>query len=303
MSRYATHGQEIIYDDSGNVIGINMGFGFYSEHEWGYRGNEIANPAKHSRISGPGSFEDARISDPSQIMFLERDDGVAGITNAVWLYNQGVLEDSRRFQERLIDGNRDVSEAAVFGAVPEYFDAFWNDTRFIVFARSEMADEAIRDVYEHIMVGDAAIGSDFTPLFSNRGLSIVILSRLEDGAHDARAFETYLDELMEQGEQEVNDHLEEMGNHPWNFSEHDGALWLGNVQASDVLDVNGTPTVYYYCEPHDMLEFFEVPEDENGWRNSNIDSIVMFDIPHRLTAEGIYALYREGNSPEYVAKV
>ena len=45
MGRYAYHGQEVLKRD-GKLVGFNAGYGFYSEHEHGYTGEEQIKPKK-----------------------------------------------------------------------------------------------------------------------------------------------------------------------------------------------------------------------------------------------------------------
>lgn len=48
MGRYAYHGQEVLKRD-GKLVGFNAGYGFYSEHEHGYTGEEQIKSKKDYR--------------------------------------------------------------------------------------------------------------------------------------------------------------------------------------------------------------------------------------------------------------
>lgn len=292
MSRYAVHSQEILYDSMGRIAGFNAGYGFYSEHEWGYQGRELANPADHSRHAGSGSFADCLVDKPDHVMLVERDDGMAGITNDARFANRFDFASSSEWDEYM-SGNRDVSEYGSYGRQPGIFDAFWDSSRFTVFGKTDEASDAIREVYEATQGGDVAIAANFSPLFSDRGLSFVILSRLDDEATDSRATEVKVDRAMSEGERALNEWLVENGNPRWQYPKAEGAIWLSNVQANHCIDIDDELVVYYYFEPHDMPAW--VPEPDN------IDSVHIRrdNVSNCLTREAIEEIARISFDEDY----
>ena len=85
MGRYAYHGQEVLKRD-GKLVGFNAGYGFYSEHEHGYTGEEQIKSKKIIDKNKNHPFNGEIVENPQAINLMEFSDGSVWLTNDGWNY-------------------------------------------------------------------------------------------------------------------------------------------------------------------------------------------------------------------------
>ena len=287
--RYTWQGQEVVCNDNGELVGVNIGFDFCSEHEWGYSGRELAHRRRRGDYSSP-SFEQALIDKLDMISLIECDDGLMALTS----YPQGRGYDIAD-RDSYMEGHHDVRTADPDRRPGACFDAFWDENSFLIYAIDGYSSKILCELYDHILNYDVAVSPNFLPIFRERGLSFVIVSHLSKEDHETRNRILNIERIALDAREDLGLWLREHGNSSWEYSTFKGAVWLSNVQVSFVLDVDNTPVPYFYYEPHDMLAWTKTPHD-------NISSIYFSKMPHWMSAEGVQALYLTGNSDEYTTR-
>lgn len=283
MSRYADHSQEILYRE-GKLIGFNAGYGFHSEHEWGYKGMEQIQPSKprkKDKQSNPFSKEIVR--NPKMVHLMElNDSGNVFLTNDEFYYYEMLKkseEDRNKRMEALIN-NKDRKQTADFleriGMQPEQPEviALWNESDFYLLSTNENSSELLKTLYKEMQKGNVAISSDYSFLFKDRGLSFILLDQLTQDDIMKKQLIDHQKEIAKQFEKEYNDFLEKEGlagfdtdmNYPIRFA---------NVQINkvDQTDKGMSPEFY--------LELYHIVNGE--WDNNSC----LFNVPRHMSGNEI----------------
>lgn len=194
MGRYANLGFEIIYDEDGNIKGINFGYSELCEHNENFKGDEIVESTldkiyfslqKGSAIDK--AFRDEKIKCTSNIRLLKGSDDTYLLTNMltideinqeikfgkVHMYDEiplnkidEIMESIRNHPDKELDN-------------PE-FDVSWNEYTFFIISNSENASKILKDLYENIMNNNVALSTNFDDYFCNHGLSFFNLNTLSE---------------------------------------------------------------------------------------------------------------------------
>lgn len=289
--RYTQFGQEVIFTDDKKLLGICIGYDFCSEHEWGYDGRISTRPKRKHNDPSP-TFAEAIIDKPECVELVECDDGLMALaSHTLW----GPLRD---IEDRYgyLENHPDVRCAEPDHRDDVFFDAFWDERNFLIFGIDGYSSKILEELNECIKAKDVAVSADFRPLFKNRGLSFVVVSRIPSDKTKAREDAIRLEKLALDARADLEQWLKDQCNESWCYSAFNGAVWLSNVQPFAVYDVEGSPETYFYFEPHDMLAW----NRSDDYEKDNISSCVMFDIPHMTNALGVKKLYEIGNSGEYI---
>ena len=283
MSRYADHSQEILYRE-GKLIGFNAGYGFHSEHEWGYKGMEQIQPRKSmKKDKQPNPFSEEIVRNPKMVHLMElNDSGNVFLTNDEFYYYEMLKkseEDRNKRMEALIN-NKDRKSTADFleriGMQPEQPEviALWNESDFYLLSTNENSSELLKTLYKEMQKGNVAISSDYSFLFKDRGLSFILLDQLTQDDIMKKQLIDHQKEIAKQFEKEYNDFLEKEGlagfdtdmNYPIRFA---------NVQINkvDQTDKGMSPKFY--------LELYHIVNGE--WDNNSC----LFNVPRHMSGNEI----------------
>ena len=178
MGRYAYNGyEELINPETGELKGINFGYGFYAEHERGFSCVEQTKPPLKFGKKNK-AFEEERIKQPGCIQLIKLDEQHSVLTNSPYLTEDFQAEDLKQ--------SRDVEEVAKmskqFGmqiGQPNPFYTSWTDKYFTILSIDSESAQILEHLYQEIMRGNVAVSSNFSSSFKDRGLSFVMLDQLE----------------------------------------------------------------------------------------------------------------------------
>ena len=295
MSRYADHSQEVLYRD-GKLIGFNAGYGFHSEHEWGYKGMEqmkSRKAMKKEKQSNP--FSEEIVTDPEAVHLMELNDGGnVFLTNDDFYYYTMLKmseEDRNRRVESLINNDDRKSTAdflARMGMQPEQPEvvSLWNDSSFYLLSTNEHSSELLKTLYAEMQKGNVAISSDYSFLFKDRGLSFVLLDQLTQDDIMKKQLVDHQEERARQFEREYNDFLKKEGlagygvdmNYPIRFA---------NVQITALNQTDKGISPEFYLELYHIV---------NGdWDNNSC----LFNVTHRMSGDEIKFLVPIVKSKEF----
>lgn len=297
MSRYADHSQEVLYRD-GKLIGFNAGYGFHSEHEYGYKGMEQIQPRKSIKKDKQlNPFSEEIVKNPEAVHLMElNNDGNVFLTNDDFYYYRMLEmseEDRNRRVESLINNDDRKSTAdflAKMGMQPEQPEvvSLWNGSSFYLLSTNEHSSELLKTLYAEMQKGNVAISSDYSFLFKDRGLSFVLLDKLSKEDFFTKQLVDHRDEMARQFEREYNDFLKEEGLEGlFGGSKYPIEFW--NVQIHNLLQgKNGEIMPQFY------LELTDTSKDRE-----NLDANTMFNVPRYMTGAEIKFLVPIVQTPEY----
>lgn len=186
MARESIWGKEIIKRD-GKIVGINLGYGFYGEHESTYNGPEQGKSQIDSleRIA----FEGETIENTNQIRMFEFDDGMICITNDMDFCNYA--ERHRMSMDELQknftsyvgydDTNQMFLKSIGYKAQDEIpgIKAAWACRGvFYLISKDRESNEILKTLYSEIQRKNVAVSNDYRFLFKDRGLSFIMLDQL-----------------------------------------------------------------------------------------------------------------------------
>lgn len=269
MSRYAEYSQEILYRD-GKLIGFNAGYGFNSEHEYGYKGMEQMQPRKAMKEDKqPNPFSEEIVRNPEAVHLMElNDDRNVFLTNDDFYYYRMLEmseEDRSRRVESLINNDDRKSTAdflARMGMQPEQPEvvSLWNSSSFYLLSTNEHSSELLKTLYAEMQKGNVAISSDYSFLFKDRGLSFVLLDQLSKEDFLTKQLVDHRDEMSKQFEREYNDFLKAEGlagygvdmNYPIRFA---------NVQ------ITGLNQTDKRISPEFYLELYQIVNGDRGYNS------------------------------------
>lgn len=169
--RYGANDAGIIHNDSGVLVGVNLGWDYVSEHEWGIDDlrNMFATP-EHQGVDSSDVFgiDRRRITNPSQVEWIEwnhKKDGIArGILAASWAHY------NRAHTVEVL--NSDVSFHR------HSFWSGWSGRDLGCFSIEPKQTAELQEIHTAIKNGDGAIWVGAGSVFANGGLNLVIVSRL-----------------------------------------------------------------------------------------------------------------------------
>lgn len=296
MSRYADHSQETLYRD-GKLVGFNAGYGFHSEHEWGYKGMEQTKPKKIIDKNKNHPFNGEIVESPETIHLMEfGDNGDVFLTNDEFYYQRMVRMSEEEKQQRIesLVNNDDRKQTEEFLAKlgiptksPEVV-SLWNDSSFYLLSTNEQSRELIRRLYDEMQKGNVAISSDYSFMFKDRGLSFVLLDQLTPHDLSAKQLVDNRNEMARQFEKEYNDFLKKEGLEGlFGGSKYPIEFW--NVQIHNLIqDESGEIIPEFYLELTDTSKGRE-----------NLDANTMHNLPHYMSGPDIKFLVPTVQTPEY----
>ncbi len=223
MGRYAYHGQEVLKRD-GKLVGFNAGYGFYSEHEHGYTGEEQIKSKKIIDKNKNHPFNGEIVENPQAINLMEFSDGSVWLTNDGWNYAslmKKTEEERHEIMDRYInndDRKRNEEFMSKFGAnmdSPEvialWYAGFNGGGNFDLISTNEQSSELIRTLYAEMQRGNVAISSDYSFMFKDRGLSFVLLDQLTQEDLMNKQLVDHRDEMAGQFQKEYREYLQQEG--------------------------------------------------------------------------------------------
>lgn len=169
--KYTTQGMGVIRDEAGNLVGINVGWDFTAEHEWGIRGIKLKLGVNDK---GYGSIRHL-IRNPANIRTCEKKIGGEKWRKKVPISTWHVIFCNSRF-----DAADDLP--TYFNEEQEIIGAWSGETGFAV----GIKDKAVFDtMMKAIAAGDVLITNESLFLseqspFSRGGLKLLIRSALPD---------------------------------------------------------------------------------------------------------------------------
>lgn len=289
MGRYANNGYQELYDSETNELkGINFGYGFYAEHEYGYLGEEIGQE-DDEKANQKSAFENEKIKDPSKVFFIKTIDGKAMLTNNDWFYHSlaakdpvtQALEIDKYLQHNNGDKERDISYKEIWNQMfhmdmemPPY-DTQWNKYQFTIVGLDEFHNALLKRLYQEIQAGNVAVSADFSSLFDDRGLSFVFLDKLTKEDYFSKKNKDFYEQSLKQKEKEMRQYLwdEEMDTSKY-------PIKLFNVQIDSIeYNPNGEQVAHFYLAVYDNRKQFK--KDGEGW---------LINIPRKMTEQEIYCL-------------
>lgn len=223
MGRYAYHGQEVLKRD-GKLVGFNAGYGFYSEHEHGYTGEEQMKSKKIIDKNKNDPFNGEIVENPQAINLMEFSDGSVWLTNNGWNYAslmRKTEEERHEIMDRYInndDRKRNEEFMSKLGSnmySPEVI-ALWHagfngGGNFDLISTNEQSSELIRTLYAEMQKGNVAISSDYSFMFKDRGLSFVLLDQLTQEDLMNKQLVDHRDEMARQFQKEYSEYLQQEG--------------------------------------------------------------------------------------------
>ena len=224
MGRYAEYGQEVLKRD-GKLVGINVGYGFYDEHEHEYTGKEQAKPKIGKDKNKNHPFNGEIIENPKTVNLMEFTDGSVWLTNDEWSYMslmRKTEEERRKIMDQYInndDRKRNEEFMSKLGTSidsPEIV-ALWNagfngiGGSFDLISTSKQSSELIKTLYDEIQKGNVAVSSDYSFMFKDRGLSFVLLDQLTQEDLINKQLVDHRNEIAEQFQQEYREYLKKEG--------------------------------------------------------------------------------------------
>lgn len=301
MGRYAYHGQEVLKRD-GNLVGINVGYGSYSEHESGYAGQEQFKPKQFIDKNKNHPFNGEIVENPDNIKMMEFGDGNVWITTDLWKY-MNLMQKSEQERYEIMQQyihNDDRKEMEDFSRKigrtepsPEII-ALWSGGfqgyggRFDLISTTQQSSELLKILFTEMQKKNVAISSDYSFMFQDRGLSFVLLDQLTEKDLSNKQMVDHRDEMARQFEKEYNEYLKDEGLEGlFGGSKYPIEFW--NVQIHDLLqEKNGEIMPQFY------LELTDTSKDRE-----NLDANTMFNVPRHMTGAEIKFLVPIVQTPEY----
>lgn len=160
--RHSTHDCGVIYDENDNLVGVNLGWDFVSEHEWG-----IKNTSHILGIKGEGDGPDRHL-----------------VNNVSSIQSTTVTINKVKWHMIFCHEYRDLKSAKT--SLPGWFNedstaiAAWSDGGFVVGIRDKKVHDAILDALTNddaIVTLEQLFAKESNP-FSNSGLKILIRSAI-----------------------------------------------------------------------------------------------------------------------------
>lgn len=223
MGRYAYHGQEVLKRD-GKLVGFNAGYGFYSEHESGYTGEEQMKSKKIIDKNKNHPFNGEIVENSQAINLMEFSDGNVWLTNDGWNYAslmRKTEEERHEIMDRYInndDRKRNEEFMPKFGAdmdspevVALWYAGFNGGGNFDLISTNEQSSELIKALYAEMQKGNVAISSDYSFMFKDRGLSFVLLDKLTQEDLMNKQLVDNRDEMARQFQKEYREYLQREG--------------------------------------------------------------------------------------------
>ena len=299
MERYAYRGQEVLKRDS-KLVGINVGYGFYAEHENRYTGAEQMKPKKGKDKNKNHPFNGEIVKNPKSVNLMQFSDGNLWLTNDEWNYMslmRKTEEERREIMDKYVnndDRKRNEDFMSKLGAnidSPEIV-ALWyagfngGDGRFDLISTNEQSRELIRTLYDEMQKGNVAISSDYSFMFKDRGLSFVLLDQLTQEDLMNKQLVDHRDEMGRKFEKEYNDFLEKEGLDGYDI-EMNYPLRFTNVQ------ITGLKQTDKGISPEFYLELYHIVNGE--WDNNSC----LFNVTHCMTGDEIKFLVPIAKSKEF----
>lgn len=292
MGRYAEYGQEVLIRN-GKLVGFNAGYGFYAEHEYGYKGREQIKPKKLFDKNKKSLFNGEIVENPQLIHMIEFEDGNVWLMNNEWQYADLIRKTEQELKESMqryiYNDDRKRSEDMMrrFGEydikAPEII-ALWNDGNFDLISTNERSSELIRRLYSEMQRGNVAISSDYSFMFKDRGLSFVLLDQLSKDDLLRRQLVDNQNEVKEKFQEEYSKYIKEEG-----VGEFEEKYPIGfwNLQISKLKD---TPKG---IAPEFYLELYHI--NHGQWNNDSC----LFNVTHRMSGDEIKFLVPVTKTKEF----
>ena len=296
MGRYAYNGQEVLERD-GKLVGFNAGYGFYSEHEHGYTGEEQIKSKKIIDKNKNHPFNGEIVENPQAINLMELSDGSVWLTNDGWNYAslmRKTEEERHEIMDRYInndDRKRNEEFMSKLGAnvdspeVVALWDAGFNGGgNFDLISTNEQSSELIKALYTEMQKGNVAISSDYSFMFKDRGLSFVLLDQLTQEDLMNKKLVDHRDELGKKFQEEYREYLEVEG-----LGEFEEKYPLGFWN----LQITGLNQTDKGISPEFYLELYHI--NHGDWDNNSC----LFNVTHRMSGDEIKFLVPIAKSKEF----
>ena len=288
MGKYAYNGQEVLKRD-GKLVGINVGYGFYTEHEKPYTGVEQKELKEGENKNHP--FYREIVKNPEDVNLIEFSDGKVWLTNDEWNY-MGLMrkteEERRKIMEKYIndDDRKHNRDTDLLGIVALWSSGRINggNGRFDLISTNEQSSELIKILYNEMKKGNVAISSDYSFMFKDRGLSFVLLDQLTQEDLMNKQLVDQRDELEEKIQEEYREYLKAEG-----LGEFEEKYPLGFWN----LQINGLNETNKGISPEFYLELYNI--NHGDWD----DNSCLFNVTHYMTGDEIKFLVPIAKSKEF----
>lgn len=285
MARVVKYGYEEIYDEEGNLKGINFGYNAFSEHERGYNGNELLKNKKSNifdklRVGTDykNPFYEEKIKESSYIKLLQGSNGRKLLTSEKttneiaqeWMF--GKIITSEWFTKEQVDqimesikNSPDKNSISYYSKEHEEkqfpFEASWNENEFFIMSTDEKTDKMLEELYDNIEKGNIAISGNFETLFKNHGLSMVYLNRLtKEDLENKERMDLYNKELIK-AQQEYSDYLRESKLSLFASRGNTFPFHIFNLQINSIDYDKGKKEPIFYAEVYDNLNREKLSDD------------------------------------------
>lgn len=221
--RRGTQDVGLITNDLGiEVIGVNLGWDFVAEHEWGIKKLRAALGIPEV----PVGYMERRINPRTDVVFQDRNEG-----------REAVLFYSPAWGGRKQDGFKDFPELR---EAPRTYDGIvgaWCDGDFGVHATTPESVAALRMVYAAFQAGNCVLtyGGSNTP-FGNSGLCLVDITKISNTYLHERIEADHLGiklaKLTKKTQDEVEQAWKDVGGHVWLAGHPTNKPWFALVTKS-----------------------------------------------------------------------
>lgn len=163
--RLAFQGTKFVFDEENTLIGVNLGYDFCAEHEWGVRGIKRAlgiwsgDPETEKRVMG---FDRVRVTNADSVRFIEHKTKylkpgnkrpTEGIIYAVAL----VQESSWRPAEQRLDYAKRFIDNHTYDFERSEFNAAWDEKEFMIWG-PEAVKGTLEQIYRAFVAEDVLLG-------------------------------------------------------------------------------------------------------------------------------------------------
>ena len=300
MGRYGVHSQEIL-DRNDKLIGFNAGFGSHTEHESGYHGFEQKAPEglkyklKLKKIKKHPFYNDI-IKNPDEIQMLELADGNVWITNDLGDYYK-ILKKPKEEQQKIINNyinNYDRQREEEFYMKMKITPSnpsvipLWDDTNFDLISTNNYGKKILMSLYEEIKKGNVAISSDYSFMFKDRGLSFVIVDRLNEDDLKNKRLRDHQNFLAKNFKKQYNEYLKKEGLAGYGV-EMKYPLGFANLRTVGLYETKEGFSPNFYVEIYHV--------DNGKWNNDSC----LFNVKRYMTDLEIKHLVTIAKSKEFMS--
>lgn len=174
---------EFLKDENGRVIAVNLGSDYCAEHEWGIASlRKLLGVADDEKIFGIERRRITRVSE-GEVLFLDepqrkkRGTTTLMVACGVNFYVQGG-KPPYAIQPIRSRWNRETQKSETLEYAP--LTCAWSESDLGIHAETPEDRENLREIYQAMVRGDAALWLGGGEVFENAGLIIGIISRIPE---------------------------------------------------------------------------------------------------------------------------